>query len=104
MLKVILQPLVENAIYHGIKERRGKGHILVSAEREGPDLRLTVEDDGIGMPADKLAQLQEELKSCYQLHADSHKDWGEGGHIGFGARNVHERIFLNFGPDYGITY
>lgn len=104
VLKVILQPLVENAIYHGIKERRGKGHILVSAEREGPDLFLTVEDDGIGMPADKLAQLQEELKSSHQLHTDSHKDWGEGGHIGFGARNVHERIFLNFGPDYGITY
>lgn len=104
VLKVILQPLVENAIYHGIKERRGKGHIYVGAELEGQDLLLTVEDDGIGMPADKLAHLQEELRLSHQLLPDSHKDWGEGGHIGFGARNVHERIFLNFGPNYGITY
>lgn len=104
LLKVILQPLVENAIYHGIKERRGKGHIQVSAVREGNDILLTVEDDGIGMPADKLAQLQEELSSSRELRTESHKDWGELGHIGFGARNVHERIFLNFGPGYGITY
>lgn len=104
VLKVILQPLVENSIYHGIKERRGTGHIRISVERDQNDLLFTVEDDGIGMTAERLQRLQEELFHKAIPKADAVADWGEGGHIGFGARNVHERIRLTFGDPYGISY
>jgi len=62
VLKVILQPIVENAIYHGIKERRGPGVIVVRGEREGDRIRLTVEDDGVGMDGEKLNRLRRRLE------------------------------------------
>ena len=61
VLKIILQPLVENAIYHGIKERRGPGAVAVKAERRDGRLALSVADDGVGMDAEKLAALREKL-------------------------------------------
>lgn len=61
VLKIILQPIVENAIYHGIKERRGSGTIVVKAARSGGHLLLTVSDDGAGMSAEKLAELNRKL-------------------------------------------
>jgi two-component system sensor histidine kinase YesM len=104
VLKVILQPLVENSIYHGIKERRGKGHIWVQAQKSDRDLVFVVKDNGIGMSEDRLAQLQEYFtRDSYHFH-DHPADWGTEGHIGFGARNVHERILLTFGEGYGIRY
>ncbi|HEY8529776.1 MAG TPA: sensor histidine kinase [Paenibacillaceae bacterium] len=62
VLKVILQPIVENAIYHGIKERRGPGTIVVRGERAGDRIRLTVTDDGVGMDAEKLNRLRRRLE------------------------------------------
>jgi two-component system sensor histidine kinase YesM len=91
VLRLTLQPLVENAIYHGIKERRGHGTLLVEAKVEGEDLLLMVKDDGIGMTEATLAQLAASL---------------EGGSpvSGYGIRNVHERIRLTFGKPYGLTF
>ena len=63
-----------------------------------------VKDNGIGMSEDRLAQLQEYF-TRYSYHFHDHPaDWGTEGHIGFGARNVHERILLTFGEGYGIRY
>lgn len=104
VLKVILQPLVENALYHGIKERRGSGHIGVSAERSEGALLFTIQDDGTGIRPERLVQLRKELEEDALRHRERDADWGEGGGIGFGARNVHERIRLSFGEGYGITY
>jgi two-component system, sensor histidine kinase YesM len=63
ILKLILQPLVENALYHGIKNKRQGGTISVRARRQGEEeILLEVEDDGIGFHAGKAAQLRAELE------------------------------------------
>ncbi len=64
MLKLILQPLVENAIYHGIKNKRGRGHIEVSAEYDNPEhtyMRFTIKDDGAGFTPDRLEEVRQEI-------------------------------------------
>ena len=72
ILKLTLQPLVENALYHGIKSKRNGGQITVRARRAEPDLiLLEVEDDGVGFTPYKLAQIQASLNDDIQRdHAD----------------------------------
>ena len=95
VLKLILQPLVENALYHGIKNKRQGGTIIVRAKRKGEnEVLLEVEDDGIGFTADKLVQLQAEL-------ADDSGDIEM--ESGFGIGNVNKRIRLYYGKQYGLS-
>lgn len=92
ILKLTLQPLVENSLYHGIKYKRAKGSIRVTGRLSGGRVVLTVTDDGVGMEAEELANLIGEIgKPC--------KDTGKG----FGLANVNERIRMNFGAEYGMT-
>jgi two-component system sensor histidine kinase YesM len=92
VLRIILQPLVENAIYHGIKERRGHGALAVEAKVENGDLLLMVRDDGAGMSETTLASLNASL------------DDGGPAVGGYGIHNVHERIRLTFGKPYGLSF
>ncbi|WP_336772431.1 sensor histidine kinase [Paenibacillus sp. MMO-58] len=98
ILKMSLQPLIENAIYHGIKNKRGQGMIRISGHVEDRDLVLTVEDNGIGMTPERLVELQEELDQPVDSIAVKQDDQ-EGG---FGLQNVHQRIRLYFGQRYGV--
>jgi two-component system sensor histidine kinase YesM len=91
-LKIVLQPLVENAIYHGIKNKFGAGTIAVTAEKSERVIRIAVSDNGAGMDAEKL-------KTILMPKADS---MAEG--KGVGVINVHERIRLYFGNEYGLSY
>jgi len=95
ILKLILQPLVENALYHGIKNKRQGGTITVRAkQRDENEVLLEVEDDGIGFTPDKLAQLQAELEDdSGDIKLES----------GFGIGNVNKRIRLYYGKQYGIS-
>jgi two-component system sensor histidine kinase YesM len=95
ILKLILQPLVENALYHGIKNKRGGGTIIVRAKQKNVDeILLEVEDDGIGFTPEKLAQLKEELDDdSGDIRLES----------GFGVGNVNNRIRLYYGKQYGVT-
>jgi two-component system sensor histidine kinase YesM len=95
ILKLILQPLVENALYHGIKNKRGGGTIIVRAKQKNVDeILLEVEDDGIGFTPEKLAQLKEELDDdSGDIRLES----------GFGVGNVNKRIRLYYGKQYGVT-
>jgi two-component system sensor histidine kinase YesM len=93
VLKLILQPLVENSIYHGIKNKRQKGHIRITARAEHGRLLILVQDDGIGMSPEKAATI-------LQSAASDHKDRFSG----IGVRNVHERIQLYYGPEYGLQF
>ncbi len=95
VLKLTVQPLVENAIYHGIKERRGHGSIQVEAFRRDGMLVLRVSDDGVGMTPAKL----EEVRALLTV---AHPN-GEGLE-GYGIHNVHERIRLSFGTQYGLRF
>jgi two-component system sensor histidine kinase YesM len=95
VLKLILQPLVENALYHGIKNKRQGGTIVVRAKRKSDkEVLLEVEDNGIGFTGDKLAQLQAELND------DSGEIKMESG---FGIGNVNQRIRLYYGKQYGLS-
>ena len=95
VLKLTLQPLVENAIYHGIKERRGHGSIRIEAlDREGM-LVLRVCDDGVGMTEGKLEELRAELRGAKAPSST------QGG---YGLSNVNERIQLSFGLKYGLRF
>lgn len=92
ILKLTLQPLVENSLYHGIKYKRAKGKIIVRGKLEQDNIVLTVSDNGVGMEADALKRLQEEiLRPCKETSQ------------GFGLANVNERIRMNFGMEYGMT-
>jgi len=93
ILKLTLQPLVENALYHGIKNKRGLGHILVSGKKQGDHLVFTVRDNGKGMDPERLAYVQ-------RLISGELKD--ENAPSGFGLFNVNQRLQLNYGPEYGL--
>ena len=95
ILKLILQPLVENALYHGIKNKRQGGTIWVRARRKGnEEVLLEVEDNGIGFTPEKLAQLRAELEDdSGDIKLES----------GFGIGNVNKRIRLYYGEPYGLS-
>lgn len=96
ILKLTLQPLVENALYHGIKSKRNGGTIVVQVKPAGEDkVLLVVQDDGVGFTPYKLAQLQETL-------AQDIDDTIYLEDSGFGLRNVHKRIQLYYGKEYGL--
>lgn len=92
ILKLTLQPLVENALYHGIKYKRSKGNIVVHGEKKEELICLTVSDDGVGMDEEELEQIRREIeRPCQETKK------------GFGLANVNERIHMYFGADYGMT-
>ena len=93
ILKLTLQPLVENALYHGIKNKRGIGHIQVVAREEKENIVFCVHDNGIGMKPEQLAHVEE------LLERDLLK---EGEPSGFGLFNVNQRLQLNYGSEYGL--
>lgn len=93
ILKLTLQPLVENALYHGIKGKRGLGHILVKGCIRDGLLEFQVRDDGIGMKEERL----NEVRKIITGEAENTKEKG-----GFGLFNVNERIRLNYGREYGL--
>lgn len=87
-----LQPLVENAIFHGI-EPKGSGHIMLSVERSGfNDILITLEDNGVGIG-------EEQVSDILARREPSSKGLLEG----MGLRNVNERLQLTFGEQYGLS-
>ncbi len=94
ILKLLLQPLVENAIYHGIKHRRGRGFVRVSGQEKDGRLYLAVQDNGAGMTAERLAEVRLNLRSDAPT---------EGGHGSYGLFNVNKRIQLYYNQPEGVT-
>jgi len=93
ILKLLLQPLVENAIYHGIKHRRGRGFIRVSGREQDGRMVLTVSDNGAGMAAERLTQVRESLASDALV---------EGERGCYGLFNVNKRIQLYYNQPEGV--
>jgi len=89
ILKLLLQPIVENALYHGIKNTRERGKIVVSINKDGEKLRFTVTDTGIGMTKETLDELIYDIN-----HGNGEK--------GYGLYNVNRRLKLNYGLSEGI--
>ena len=99
MLKLLLQPLVENALYHGIKEKRGGGKIRVRVQPEGALLRFLVTDTGRGMKPETLEKLQKTLAE----EQPTIQAALEPGFSGFGLRNVNMRIRLYYHKKKGLA-
>ena len=98
VLKMVLQPLCENAITHGLEMMEKGGHLYISARLEGNVLYLVVEDNGLGIDEESLRQVREKLdkvsdvSSLYEMGSD-----------GLGLVNVHGRIRMRYGEQYGLT-
>lgn len=93
-IKLIVQPILENAIYHGMAYADGDGEITVRAFRDGGDVLIEVSDNGPGMP-------EEVVESLLDPNGPAAAAGAKGSGIGF--RNVHRRIRLTFGAGYGLT-
>lgn len=93
ILKLTLQPLVENALYHGIKNKRGRGKIKINGYEDGEDIVFEVCDNGIGMTEEELDSLKKKIKQ----KSSSEKN-------GFGLINVEERLCMNYGSGYGLKF
>lgn len=90
--KITIQPLVENALYHGIKNKRGPGKIVINGKQEKDFLILQVEDNGAGMQEERLLQVREGMNQKTPTEQDI-----------YALYNINERIRLNFGEKYGIS-
>lgn len=86
--KLTLQPLVENALYHGVKLKRGRGKIRIRGWRENGSVYLEVSDNGIGMSPQRLEELRSSIDSSER--------------VGFGFSAVNQRLRLQFGREYGL--
>ena len=95
ILKLLLQPLVENALYHGIKIKRGGGIIKVSAKEDNGYLEFSVKDTGCGMTPEQLEALIESMKK-------EKPKVSEGGTGGFGLVNVNMRLRLYYNEPEGL--
>lgn len=91
ILKITLQPLVENAIQHGILKGNRAGIICITGEKKGGILVFSVSDNGIGMAKETLERIKK---------GEDHK----GEYHGYGIKNINDRIKLQYGPAYGLSY
>ncbi|WP_339362928.1 sensor histidine kinase [Vallitalea maricola] len=91
IMKLTLQPIIENAIYHGIKPKRDKGLIEISCNSMKDKLEITVDDDGVGMTKEEEIELNTKINDKYLLRNQ-----------GIGMYNVNQRIKLLYGDEYGL--
>lgn len=91
LIKLVLQPIIENAIYHGLKYKESKGLLIVKGFMKDGNAVLQIIDDGVGMDEETLAHIYDRHKVNYHSN-------------GVGVYNVQKRLKLYYGEDYGITY
>ncbi|MDQ0973184.1 two-component system sensor histidine kinase YesM [Neobacillus niacini] len=94
IIKLSLQPLIENAIYHGVKQKRGQGKITIRGYQVKDIIHLEVADNGNGIEPEKLKDILLEIET---LNREKKK------YIGIGLQSVNERIKIHFGNQYGLT-
>jgi two-component system, sensor histidine kinase YesM len=94
MMKLMIQPLVENAIYHGLKPKKEGGKIWIKGWQEDDQLIFTVRDNGVGIETQKLNDLREMLSGDQIFSESKH---------GYGLYNIQERIRLYYLGDFGVT-
>ena len=91
LIKLVLQPIIENAIYHGLKYKESKGLLQVKGFMKDGNAVLQVIDNGVGMDEETLAHIYDKHKVNYHSN-------------GVGVYNVQKRLQLYYGESYGITY
>lgn len=91
IIKLVLQPLIENAIYHGLKYKESKGMLILKGYGLEDDIIFEIIDNGVGMDQDTMEHIFERHKVNYRSN-------------GVGVHNVERRIRLSYGQEYGISY
>lgn len=91
VMKMLLQPMVENAIFHGIEPKTARGSIFIGARKDGNSLLLTLKDNGVGISKEKLVDIRKELEA--DTYDTRH-------HVG--VLNTQARIRLSYGKQYGL--
>jgi len=92
ILPLVIQPIVENAVIHGLEFKSGQGKVSVYAIKESGNVKITVEDNGMGMDKDRLLHVLNSLEEETE---------NQGRHIGL--KNVHQRIRMCYGEGYGLV-
>ncbi|MGO4543374.1 sensor histidine kinase [Paenibacillus sp. 2TAB23] len=98
MLKLLLQPLVENAIYHGLENKRGKGSITIKGYQREEIIYFEICDDGVGMSHEQVSELRLLLSQPAEFSAI-----GQRSRQSIGIKNVHSRLALYYGLENGLT-
>jgi two-component system sensor histidine kinase YesM len=88
--RLLLQPIVENAIVHGLERQAGDGIIVIRGTVTGGECRIEIADNGVGLPADRLAELERQIELPMEEK------------MGCGLWNVHQRLKYQFGEDAGV--
>ena len=91
IIRLVLQPIVENAIYHGLKYKESKGMLKVHGYELGERIIIDITDDGVGMDEETLKHIYDKHKVNYHSN-------------GVGVYNVQQRLVLYYGKEYGIIY
>ncbi|WP_248927729.1 sensor histidine kinase [Paenibacillus hamazuiensis] len=94
MLKLLLQPLVENAMIHGVQKKEGKGTIAIYVQKKDGQMSFLVMDNGIGMTGEQLQAIRA------SLNPREGEELTES--VSYGLRNVHQRLTLHYGPEAGL--
>lgn len=89
VMKLILQPLIENSLYHGIRDKEGRSSIKIKIYERADELKISVIDNGLGISAEELKAIRNELE----------KDYDVSGSIGL--YNINKRLIINYGEQYG---
>lgn len=93
--KILIQPLIENAFYHGLEMKQGKGKLSVTIAKESDHIKVQVTDDGLGMSPERLQQLMLQFQNSMSYAARSNKS--------IGLANVYARMQLYFGDSYTMN-
>lgn len=96
--KLTMQPILENSIIHGTECKIGTGHLKICLERTGKRLLIRISDDGVGMDAKTLADMNERLQKSAKAFSDNESETKGG----IALVNVNNRIHLLFGEEYGL--
>ena len=100
--KLSLQPIVENAIFHGLETKPDKGKVTIRVEMTEKNVIIIVSDDGVGIGREELERMRDSLKNSRKETDQEGKSPGERGN-GIALTNVSQRIKLIFGEDYGLN-
>lgn len=93
VIKLILQPIIENAIYHGVKLAGGNRNIHIRARKIHDTMLIEISDNGKGMDSNRLGQVKSELEGTHKTKVSTV----------YGLKNVHDRIQIYYGDDFGLT-
>ncbi|MFC5702716.1 sensor histidine kinase [Cohnella faecalis] len=97
---ILLQPIVENSVIHGCEERKERTTVRITGRIAGHMLVLAVEDDGNGIPQQKLAELTDKMSSDVRLQLERPGEWEL--RSGIGLINVHNRLRMQYGEPFGL--